>query len=373
MSKRKNNNKYNKSWINWFLKNKTKEIYNDILIECFPDHSRCRCCGGPIYYYDSIFRINNKYQLYVDKKSYLTKKNILGQNYYLSVCEDCLSNKFPLYQEINKTRVFNRLCDITNYAFDVPEQISKEWKNQNYSIRLETMIEKYGDIDGTEKWNNYCEKQSITNTYTYKKDKYGWTEEQFDEYNKSRSVTIDNCIKKHGEIDGLKIWNDYIDKQRYSCSLDYFIEKYGEDIGHEKFEKFSKNRQSFSGYSNISQVLFESLKNKINKNYTYFHAECNNEYSIGPYYLDFFIEELNLAIEFYGDVWHANPLIYKDIDRPNPFNKTLTSSMIWEKDDKRIKFIKTKIKDVFIVWEKDLHEKGLENIVEELLKLINLN
>jgi hypothetical protein len=44
--------------------------------------------------------------------------------------------------------------------------------------------------------------------------------------------------------------------------------------------------------------------------------------------LDFFIKELNLAIEFQGDIFHANPKIFKASDNPNPFRKDLSSSEI---------------------------------------------
>ena len=61
------------------------------------------------------------------------------------------------------------------------------------------------------------------------------TSEEIDEYNKSRAVTRENLIKKHGEEEGLKIWKRYCDKQKYTTSLEYFIEKYGKEKGEEKY------------------------------------------------------------------------------------------------------------------------------------------
>jgi len=374
MTKRKNDSEYNKTWITWFNKNKTKKLYNNVLLEKFPEHKRCRLCNGPIYYYDSIFRINKDYDLYPDKKSYLTKKSLLNNDYYLSICEDCLIKKYPEYNNLNKSRVFNRICDITCFAFNIPNNISEEWKKQNYSITEETLISKYGKNNGKEKWKIYCEKQALTNTFEYKKEKYGWDEKKFSEYNRSRSVTLKNIIKRNGEEKGLEIWNNYIDRQKYTCSLEYFIAEYGELNGREKFENFSIKRAMQCGYSNISNKLFDSLKEKINNDYTYYYINDKQEYFFKNgnifYLVDFFIKELSLVIEFNGDMWHANPLIYKENDIPFPFDKKYTAKDIWKKDADKINFIKTKVRDVFIIWEKDLKEKGMFKIVEELLAKI---
>jgi len=379
MTKRKNNTKYNKSWVTWFNKNKTKELYDDVLNEKLPNHKKCICCDGPIYYYDSIFSIDKNYNIYPNKKSYLTKKSLLENDYYLSICEDCLIKKYPEYNNLNKSRVFNRICDITCFAFNIPNDISEKWKKQNYSITEKNLISKHGEKNGKEKWKTYCEKQSLTNTFEYKKEKYGWDEKKFNEYNRSRSVTLKNIIKKNGEEKGLEIWNNYIDRQRYTCSLEYFIEKYGEVSGLEKFDNFVKKRSFEFGYSDISQQLFDELKNNLT-NYTLFYATNNKEYYFVDtinhitYMTDLFIKELNLVVEFNGDKWHANPEIYSDNDIPIPFlkkqNRPYLAKDIWKKDANKIKFIKTKVTDVIIIWEKDLKEKGMVIIVNELIEKI---
>jgi len=66
---------YDKIWITWFNKNKTKNLYGEILNDNFPNHNKCKNCNGPIYYYDSTFSIN-KNNLFPLKKSYLSSKNV---------------------------------------------------------------------------------------------------------------------------------------------------------------------------------------------------------------------------------------------------------------------------------------------------------
>ena len=123
---------------------------------------------------------------------------------------------------------------------------------------------KHGQDIGLRKWKEYCDKQAKSNTFEYKRDKYGWTKEKFDEYNKSRSVTLENLVKKHGEENGLILWRDYCDRQKYTTSLDYFISEYGIDNGTEKYNNFCKKRLFGVGYSEVSKTLFDTLKEKIN-------------------------------------------------------------------------------------------------------------
>lgn len=132
-------NKYNKTWITLFNKNKTKDLYREVLNKEFPHNDKCLCCDDIIYYYDSTFK-NLDGVLTPTNKSYLSYKDIDGEKYYLSVCEDCLIKKYPKYEKINKSRVFNRICDITEYAFNIPIEISNKWKKNNYAITKDTIV-----------------------------------------------------------------------------------------------------------------------------------------------------------------------------------------------------------------------------------------
>lgn len=369
---------YDKKWIFWFNKNKTKELYEEVLNDKFKDAPRCIHCHKPIYYYDSTFRINQYDQFILKNKSYLSTKQVLGKTYNLCVCEDCLIKKFPEYQSLNKSRVFNRICEITNYAYNIPYDAAEDWKQENYAITEDNLIKKHGEKEGKRRWKEYCDKQAESNTFEYKHEKFGWTREQFDEFNQSRAVTLDNLIKKHGEEEGTKIWEDYCEKQRYSTTLKYFIEKYGKENGEIKFRNFVSKHTFKSGYSIISQKIFDELKKHLN--YKLYYATHNNEYLFidenndQSYLCDFYIEDLNFVIEFNGDVWHANPSIYKEDDITVKFKDKpddyYTAKYIWEKDEKRISFLKTKVKHLIIIWEKDFRKKGLEVVVNELLEQI---
>lgn len=55
-------------------------------------------------------------------------------------------------------------------------------------VTEKSMIKKWGIELGEQKWKEYCNKQSITNTFEYKKEKYGWDENEFNEFNKKEEL-----------------------------------------------------------------------------------------------------------------------------------------------------------------------------------------
>lgn len=338
----------------------------------------CRICGEKVKY---------------DKPKQLTKL-VLGKTYNLCVCQKCLLEKFPLIK--NLSRIFNTNNEVTCYAFNIPLEEAKK-SNEKYSWTKEKAIKKYGEKRGLEIWNNYVEKQSKSNTYEYKKEKYGWTKEQFDEYNKSRAVTIENLVNRHGKELGEEIWNKYVEKQSHTKSWNYLVEKYGEekakeinsqksltlenfirkygdDEGPKRWEEYMIKRSN--PYSKISQILFDSIDKHLSKKYTTYYATKNDgEWFVKGkeqvYYLDYFIKELNICIEFNGNSWHGNPNMFKPTDHCHPIYKDLTALELQKKDKKRIKELKSFGITTYIIWEADYNQKEFDPIkyINNVLKI----
>lgn len=372
--------------------NKTHEysLFDQIMNELYPNASRCKDCGNHIIYYDTKFRGHTrksrktgKLNIYLVGKSFLTKKTY-GET--LQVCELCLRKKFPEYKQ---KRSFNNISDITVYAFNIKDR-SKYFTGPTE----ERCIKKHGKEQGLKIWNDYCKRQSETNTFEYKSKQYGITKEEFDEFNKSRAVTLENFIKKYGEKTGKLKWKKYIEKQKETKSLDYmikkygkdkaklinkskgitlenFIKKYGEEEGIKRFIKIINKHYSF--YSKISQEFFNKLDIILSKKYTTYYATKNTEFgvnlSIGYIKLDYYIKELNLCIEFNGDLFHANPSIYKDEDYPNPYNKNLSALEIWKKDEIRYsKLNEEKNIKTIIVWQSDYETLDINEFINKNIK-----
>ena len=144
-------------------------------------------------------------------------------------------------------------------------------------------------------------------------------------------------------------------KEKYTSNgLNWYINKYGKDEGTKKFN----NRINYWKYklyngsqcSKISNEFFsELIKHYYNDN-VYFG---DHEYIISDnnrtYKLDFLDLSKKKIIEFYGDYWHLNPIVYnKDY-----YHKGLHlyAHEVWERDEKRIKSLKSLGYDVLIIWE----------------------
>lgn len=266
----------------------------------------------------------------------------------------------------------------------------------------------YGDVLGKSKWDSYCEKQSISNSFEYKKEKYGWSREQFNDYNKSRQVTLQNLVKRHGKSKGERIFKNYCEKQQYTNTLPYFIEKYGEEDGVKEYNRVcsekaitlenmirvhgkEKGHRVFYNFktsinkstvSNISQKFFEELEQLIEIENSIYFKKCNKEFVIycennkRQYLYDYYgkYNGKRFIIEFHGDIWHANPSIYSQNDIPFQFigEHQPTAKEIWEKDIQKEKCVLKREYQMLIVWESEYlndKTKTLKSILNEIKRL----
>ena len=257
----------------------------------------------------------------------------------------------------------------------------------------------FGEKAGLEKWNNYCKLQSKSNTYEYKKEKFGWTKEDFDNYNKSRAVTLENQIAKYGEIEGTKRFNEYCEKQSYvGNKLEYFIEKlgeiegrkkyeevikhkaitlenmiriYGEEEGKIRFENFIQHNNGF--FSKISKELFDKIQQKIpNIKFKYADNEFglydNVEKKYNKY--DFTDTDHKIIIEYNGERFHAK--LPDDKDFCNPFCSDLTAEEQWKLDENKKLCAERYGYKIFYIWNDDyLNDK--DGVVEKCVNIIKEN
>ena len=370
-----------------FNDNKTYEGFVH-LIDMNPEYTNrnvCKRCGKELYYSNVTFK--GPYQEYPTFKGGTTPystKTIDGVIYNICTCEDCMRKEFPEWDTLNTSRVFNRPTVYAQYAFDIPES-AIESKNKELCIRnLENFKRKYGDDEGEKRWNDYLEKQRYTNTFEYKHQKYGMTEEEFERYNKSRATTFNNFVERYGEEVAVIKWGEYIKKETYSISKEYFIEKYGNERGTKKWENFCNKRQSIGSYSKISQELFSTLiKNEVFNNHEIYFAELNNEYEILTsehklYYLDFYDKTLNLCIEFNGIKFHPKRGMYSADDKfTNPIsNEVYSVSDIWKKEEQRKQILDKEFGiHTIVVWEDDykMNKKACVcNLINEIIKYYNI-
>ena len=357
--------------------------YSYILDEFGVVRHKCKCCGKDIMYDNTNIHITKTHNIQINGKSFQTVKTVNNVKYKLMVCQQCLLEKFPNIK--NLSRIFNVMCDATQFAFDIPQEISQTAKRK-YALSEETFIKKYGEVEGRKRWESYLKKQAETNTYEYKHKIFNMTEDEFKQYNLSRAVTLNNLIRKYGEEEGRKRWELYLEKQRITKSREYMVDKYGEintdkinksksinlenlirkygeEEGKKRWYEYINNRSK--PYSKISQECFRKIDDIIGYKYFSMFYSKNTEKCViidnRMNFLDYYIPELNICIEFNGDMWHGNPNIYKDSDYCNPFYPNLTAKDLREKDYIRYKKLEELYNiHTYVIWEGEYKSKSFD-------------
>lgn len=206
----------------------------------------------------------------------------------------------------------------------------------------------------------------------------------------NKKKQISGLLKRCSERTGISfkdmLNNDQYEKFKKSMTgvftLEWFIKKYGDEIGKIKYEErsinvsktshFKKyNKENKKNWSKISQELFWKIHEIIKKTYsTIYFGELNHECSCGiaNNNYDFVILDNKKIIEFNGDKFHANPNKFKPSDIPLKFLKK-TAKDIWESDKNKIEKVISKGFDVKIVWESD-YLKNKDKILLECIKFL---
>ena len=259
------------------------------------------------------------------------------------------------------------------------------------AVTLENLILKYGQEEGKSRWERYKQRQAESNSFEYKQKKYGWTEEEVKLFNQSRATTIENLVKRHGKEIGLAIWQQYCDRQAYTNTLDYFIEREGSSkAGLKKYEEVNKeksnphNTEWLAEHYNIT--IEEALELRAKRGNAYFvsNGEKNFvdrlEIALGenlpytyktkqfcvwseelhkPFFYDIVDTKRMKAVEYNGDYYHASPNKYVAEDVIHEIGKT--AKQIWNEDLIKLQTIKDRGFEVLVVWESKLDAEEVIN------------
>jgi hypothetical protein len=243
------------------------------------------------------------------------------------------------------------------------EQFRKEqspFSKEFYKIRFPEMSDKEIEIKISSLVGSFTEDRILPSNKEYWIER-GYSEDEAIQKVSERQTTFSKeiCIEKYGKEEGTKIW-----KKRQVKWTKTLVEK-----GNLK-----------CGYSKISQDIF----NEIIKNYetedlfgVYF-ATYNKEYFISEkgrkfYQYDFTDINKKKIIEFNGDVYHANPDIYKSNEYYHPFLKEsgLTAKEKWAEDKEKINAAYNRGFDVLVIWEseyKNDKEATIDKCINFLMK-----
>lgn len=280
-------------------------------------------------------------------------------------------------------------------GFTIEEAKQKAWEAIDKNRKIFERKRKENPEQYKDSYNTHIEFY-INKGYSIEEAKVMLSERQ-------RTFSLEKCIKKFGEIEGTKRYQERQEKWQdnltskpteeikrinslKSTNLENFIRKYGKELGEEKYkskcygttrtalvnkygseeEYIKKLRDKFtSGYSQIGKIFVEDIIKTFNITE---HSSClNNEFALlningnGNYRYDF--KYNNKIIEFNGDYWHANPKFYTDVNEVL-YNK-LSVKDIRKNDENKEQIAKEAGFDYLTIWEFDYH-----NNYEETMKKI---
>ena len=305
-----------------------------------------------------IFEANNKIRNTQNKMSEFDFKSMCSKNseHWIKkgydeneakkIAKEQLNHMQSSYQQQRKEnpeKYNNISTNQINYWLKIgfSEKEAKEKVKERQAVgRLDKFIERYGEEEDTKRWK---ERQ-----IKWQKTLNDKSLEEKQRINKLKGATLRNMIKKWGEIEGT-----------------------------ERYDNLCKKRSEISSngafYSLVSQKLFYELLKYINDKENVKYATYNGEKVIHDqlhYYLYDFCYNKKI-IEFNGDIWHANPTIYKETDTPNPYLKFTTSKEIWQHDNNKNNIAKNKGYEILVIWEKDYNENK-NQVISECLNFLSL-
>ena len=221
----------------------------------------------------------------------------------------------------------------------------------------EKFIEKYGEVDGSIKWAEYCTKKD-SNSEKFFKDKYkeNW-EEKMSERRKSTLIDLDRYKNKYGDELGIMKYNELLEKRKF---------------------------KTFVGASKESIVFFKPVieyLDKLQMKY-YFGAGDNKEYRIWSYqiekrlYYDLVIPDIKLAIEYHGAAFHPNPKTFSEDKKKTwfcPLRKiSYDTAVSWDVLKKKILKDERNF-DMIEIYSDEIRHFDYNSIYKEIERRLNEN
>lgn len=265
------------------------------------------------------------------------------------------------YQDrLKKDRMKNTLQGfVERYGKEKGTKLYYE-KNKKLSVSERSLkLNGFGDEEINEIRNRHSQKSALTlDNYV---EKYGWKEgnEKFEEMEKNRRSQWSKSYWIGQGFDSEDAKRIISGLQRRD--LTYFVKKYGEEEGRERYSSFNKKRISATRGTNVSKLELQVYE-EVLKTY----KDALNTHTIGAYVVDVYIPSIKTVIEVFGDYWHCNPDRWNSED----YNKTLhmTAEEKWHKDEVRIKQLKRDGYNVVVLWESAIKENNLQELINESIK-----
>lgn len=181
----------------------------------------------------------------------------------------------------------------------------------------------------------------------------------------------------YSEDDATKI----VKNKHITNGINYYIKKYGEELGQQKYEErlktwskslrdnFIKNGDGRSEQSKFAKNLIELICINFNIDVPKKEKFISDPILNKHYAFDF--EYNHKLIEFNGDYWHCNPKYYNE-DFYNK-SKQLFAKDVWKYDELKKQCAIKNGYDILIIWEDEYNENPHETLKKCIEFLNNEN
>lgn len=269
-------------------------------------------------------------------------------------------------------------------AYPDSELISKSTREGLRTNTLQHFIEKFGER-GEEEYDKHRRFLAHKNSFEYMQHSKGWNKEQYDAYNKQRSSTLETFIARYGETEGTRRWDAYrahqsiagvtlewfIERlgveegtQRYEAilrskthSLDTFVAKYGNEDGPRKYYDYVHKRMSAcTKFISSQEREFSAAVAAVLNDPNLYSCDTKQFQSWDAKSGRLFVYDIvskahNLCIEYNGDFWHCLPSKYEG-SYQHPLRK-ISAKEIWELDKIKANHIADRGFHVITIWESE--------------------
>ena len=372
--------KYNSEIINDILKN-CKFIFDEDIFYAFDKNFNFKKISPHKSYFLNFCKYRN-YKSFPEIN--FLNDEVESQQYFLYTHypEGCIKNYSQTVNYENVENIKNVQFKLLKYKSlkAIPEYPGEQCYKKDFWI-----FRGWSEVDAIKKIHDIQSKNSVKyrnkihrNPENYKgipTQLLYWTKQGYSESDarkkqseRQRTFTLEKCIEKYGEIEGLKIWKKRQKKwQETLQQKDNYIDIVSSRCGH-------------SFVSNISQEMFNAVYDKIKDlNIIVYYASLNHEFGIGirkrgGVLYDFVIPEIKYAIEYNGERWHPRKekLTKEEWKKwVHPFTKE-SAAKVYKKDVQKNNAIIEQGYILDVVWNNDYienKENTVNIIIEKIKKL----